>query len=105
MPYDLALLDVQMPEMDGWMLARAIQADTALVGTLLIVLTSFGQTLSPVELIVTASAIDFAISVIAFSRSEPVSEFSGTTEMDPFPHVLTSWRALTMRGNAGRSDG
>jgi PAS domain S-box-containing protein len=49
-PYDLVLLDVQMPEMDGWMLARAIQADPVLVGTMLIVLTSFGQTLSPAEL-------------------------------------------------------
>jgi hypothetical protein len=28
-----------------------------------------------------------------------------TTEINPFPRVLTSWRALTMRGNAGRSDG
>ena len=49
-PYGLALLDVQMPGMDGWMLARAILADPALVGMLLIVLTSFGQTLSPAEL-------------------------------------------------------
>jgi two-component system, sensor histidine kinase and response regulator len=49
-PYSLALLDVQMPKMDGWMLAHAVQADPALAGTLLIVLTSFGQTLSPVEL-------------------------------------------------------
>jgi signal transduction histidine kinase/DNA-binding response OmpR family regulator len=49
-PYSLALLDVQMPKMDGWMLARAIQADPALVETCLIVLTSFGQTLSPAEL-------------------------------------------------------
>ena len=48
--YHLALLDVQMPEMDGWMLARAIQADPALGETALIVLTSFGQTLSPAEL-------------------------------------------------------
>jgi two-component system, sensor histidine kinase and response regulator len=49
-PYGLVLLDVQMPEMDGWMLARAIQADPALVGMILVVLTSFGQTLSPAEL-------------------------------------------------------
>jgi PAS domain S-box-containing protein len=49
-PYSLVLLDVQMPEMDGWMLARAIQADPALGGMMLIVLTSFGQTLSPPEL-------------------------------------------------------
>ena len=49
-PYLLALLDVQMPEMDGCTLARAIQADTTLAGTRLIVLTSFGQTFSPEEL-------------------------------------------------------
>jgi two-component system, sensor histidine kinase and response regulator len=49
-PYDLAFLDVQKPEIDGWMLARAIQADPALSGTSLVVLTSFRQTLSPAEL-------------------------------------------------------
>jgi two-component system, sensor histidine kinase and response regulator len=49
-PYSFALLDVQMPKMDGWMLAHAVQADPAFAGTLLVVLTSFGQTLSPAEL-------------------------------------------------------
>jgi two-component system sensor histidine kinase/response regulator len=49
-PYLLALLDVQMPAMDGWTLARAIQADSALAATRLIVLTSFGQTFRPEEL-------------------------------------------------------
>jgi signal transduction histidine kinase/CheY-like chemotaxis protein len=49
-PYQLALLDVQMPGMDGWMLVRAIQAKLLLAGTRLIILTSFGQALSPDEL-------------------------------------------------------
>jgi two-component system sensor histidine kinase/response regulator len=49
-PYSLALLDVQMPKMDGWTLARAVQADPSLKGTSLIVLTSFGQIFSPAEL-------------------------------------------------------
>jgi signal transduction histidine kinase/CheY-like chemotaxis protein len=49
-PYGLALLDVQMPVMDGWALARLIQADQGLIGTRLIVLTSFGQSFRPQEL-------------------------------------------------------
>jgi two-component system sensor histidine kinase/response regulator len=48
--YDLALLDVQMPEMDGFTLARSIKADPAIAGTKLIVLTSLGQALSAQEL-------------------------------------------------------
>src|SRR5260370_40273958 len=49
-PYDLALLDVQMPEMDGFTLARSIKADPAIAGTGLVVLTSIGQALSAQEL-------------------------------------------------------
>ncbi len=49
-PYHAALLDVQMPEMDGWTLARAIRTHPALAGTRLIVLTSVGQTFDPAEL-------------------------------------------------------
>jgi two-component system, sensor histidine kinase and response regulator len=39
-----------MPEMDGLTLARAIKGDSALAGTRLIVLTTFGQTFSSAEL-------------------------------------------------------
>jgi PAS domain S-box-containing protein len=48
-PYDLALVDVQMPEMDGLTLARAIKADPAIAGTRLIMLTGFSKQISPEE--------------------------------------------------------
>jgi CheY-like chemotaxis protein len=41
--YDLAILDVQMPDMDGFQLARTVRADPALARTHLLMLTSAGQ--------------------------------------------------------------
>jgi CheY-like chemotaxis protein len=42
-PYDLAILDLMMPGMDGFELARAIKSDPAFAAIPLVLLTSFGH--------------------------------------------------------------
>jgi signal transduction histidine kinase/AmiR/NasT family two-component response regulator len=49
-PYDVALLDALMPEMDGLTLARAIRADPAIAATHLIALVPKGHVLAENEL-------------------------------------------------------
>ncbi len=48
-PYDIALIDLEMPGMDGLALARAIRADPTLADTRLVALTPKGHLLSPDE--------------------------------------------------------
>ena len=49
-PYPLAIVDQQMPDMDGVTLARKIKADPIISDTRLILLSNFGKRVSPQEL-------------------------------------------------------
>jgi Amt family ammonium transporter len=46
-PFRLALIDMQMPEMDGLQLATAVKSNPALSDTVLVMLTSMGEPMSP----------------------------------------------------------
>src|SRR6266404_1000422 len=49
-PYLLAIIDLGMPNMDGWALAQEIKADPKIAGTRLILLAGLGQGISPEKL-------------------------------------------------------
>ncbi len=49
-PYPVAIIDMQMPEMDGLALVRKINADPLLIATQLILLTPFGKSISTDDL-------------------------------------------------------
>ena len=49
-PYPLAIIDMDMPDMNGLELAREIKADPVIASTRLILLTGFGRRISPAEL-------------------------------------------------------
>jgi PAS domain S-box-containing protein len=66
-PYELALLDMQMPEMDGMTLAKSIKADPLISSTRLIILTSMGYAHTQEEL--KAAGVDaFLVKPVKQSR-------------------------------------
>jgi CheY-like chemotaxis protein len=82
-PYDVAVLDMQMPGMDGLTLARTIKAEPALAGTRLIILTSLGHAIAPSEL--QAAGIDsYLVKPVKQSRLyDRLVEAIGRAQSDP----------------------
>jgi signal transduction histidine kinase/PleD family two-component response regulator len=66
-PYDVALLDLEMPEMDGLTLARAIKSEPAIATTRLVALAKLGRHLSP-ESLTEAGLAAYLVKPIKQSR-------------------------------------
>ena len=77
-PYTFSIIDMQMPEMDGLALARAIRSDPALAATKLIMLMPIGKTLSQDEM---------RSAGIAATRSKPVRQ---STFFDCLSNAMTT---------------
>jgi CheY-like chemotaxis protein len=66
-PFHIAILDLQMPGMDGLMLAQGIKEDSALADTDLIILTSLGARLGP-EVLKEAGIVECLLKPVKQSR-------------------------------------
>ena len=104
-PYDLVILDFQMPEMDGLQLARAIKANPGLAPSRLIMLTSLGQRgdaadarAAGIEAYLTkpvkqSQLFDCVITI--FSKSRPISTPTRPAKLIT-QHSLTEARKMSL---------
>jgi signal transduction histidine kinase/two-component SAPR family response regulator/HPt (histidine-containing phosphotransfer) domain-containing protein len=83
--FDMAILDMEMPDMDGLMLAQAIKADAALTQTKLIILTSLGEQLEAEEL--KSNGLDFCLVKPARQARlfDCISQALGGRTVQPMP--------------------
>jgi signal transduction histidine kinase/CheY-like chemotaxis protein/HPt (histidine-containing phosphotransfer) domain-containing protein len=91
-PYQAAILDMQMPGMDGLSLARAIRADASIASTRLMLLTSLGGP---------GDGAQQREAGIAVQLTKPVRHselYNGLAEMMDRPR-RGAWRALTQNGD------
>jgi two-component system, sensor histidine kinase and response regulator len=113
-PYDLALVDMHMPEMDGQALARAIKADPAIATTRLIGLTTLTSPSSEADLLAAGIAatllkpikqsrlLDCLVQVIGKSAAEKV--FTASTTSEALPTLSEACRAALQKARVLLAD-
>jgi signal transduction histidine kinase/DNA-binding response OmpR family regulator len=106
--YDLAVLDMQMPDMDGIQLARAISAEPAISSTRLVLLTSIGININEtarmagVEVVlnkpVRQSQLHDALATMLGTPTEPQARPS-RRGVGPAPHATPAAEVQVSRGH------
>ncbi|HPF99391.1 MAG TPA: response regulator [Kiritimatiellia bacterium] len=109
-PYPIAILDMQMPGMDGVTLARAIKADPAIEATRLVLLTSMGQALNAemreelgfadclIKPVKQSRLYDCLVSVLAGPGSD-VQQHEERVELEPLNEPVQNARILIAEDN------
>jgi two-component system sensor histidine kinase/response regulator len=107
-PYRIAVLDHQMPDFDGEMLARAIKADPAIADTRLLMLSSLGRgddsgRLAAVGvsayLVKPARQSDLLNALLGLLGSKATARLSEHTDADPEARVGRGARVLLAEDN------
>jgi CheY-like chemotaxis protein/HPt (histidine-containing phosphotransfer) domain-containing protein len=88
-PYDLAILDMQMPGMDGLALARAIKDDPAIAAVRLVMLTSIGRP----EFANEARAAGVAAWLTKPVRQSALHDCLATAMTDGHPGARSDWQS------------
>jgi signal transduction histidine kinase/DNA-binding response OmpR family regulator len=104
-PYDVALLDLDMPEMDGLTLARAIKAEPSIASTRLIALANLGHHLTSEQLVEAGLAaflvkpikqsklFDCLVTVIGRATAETVFAKPDRHSLEPITATVMATRA------------
>ncbi|HEY3900059.1 MAG TPA: response regulator [Chthoniobacter sp.] len=102
-PFDLAIIDMQMPEMDGVMLARAVKSEPAIAATRLIMLSSLGRHVDTSSF-KAVGIEEYLVKPVKQSRLfDCLAEVMGRSEKDDGPHEVVA-RPLPLASAAGHHE-
>ena len=87
-PFDVALVDMQMPGMDGLAFAHAVRADPTFAAIPIIILSSLGDPISPATL-ETAGVQDYLVKPVKQSRLQVSLGAVLASELRSSPEMIT----------------